>query len=79
MYLDVLEAVHTGDTVSDGEDAAGLLHVGDGGGPEDPVLQDAGDLGRRGLVLGILKMYLLVKFCSFKCPSVASYALLLGE
>ena len=43
IYLDVLETVNTGDTVSDGEDTAGLLHVGDGGGAKDPLLQDAGD------------------------------------
>ena len=52
LGLDVLEAVDTGDTVTDGEDAAGLLQVGLGGGAKDPLLEDGGDLGGAGAGLG---------------------------
>ena len=49
-YLYVFQTVHPGDTVADGQHPASLLKVGGGGGPEDPLLQDGGDLpaGRHG-------------------------------
>lgn len=43
--LDVLEAVDTSDTVTDAQDATGLLEVGLGGSAEDSLLKDGGDLG----------------------------------
>merc|ERR1712186_323633 len=44
LGLDVLEAIDTGDTVSNGEHTAGLLQVDSGGGRQDSLLQDGGDL-----------------------------------
>ena len=44
LSLDVLEAVDTGDTVTNGQHAAGLLKLGLSRGLEDAFLQDAGDL-----------------------------------
>merc|ERR1712141_69144 len=44
LGLDVLEAIDTGDTVSNGEDTAGLLQVDSGGGRQNSLLQDGGDL-----------------------------------
>merc|ERR1712073_1945 len=54
LGLDVLEAVDTGDTVSNREHTAGLLQVDGGGGRENSLLQDGGDLsqGSLGLLLG---------------------------
>merc|ERR1711953_578117 len=49
LGLDVLEAIDTGDTVSDGEDTAGLLEVDGGGGGQNSLLQDGGDLSSSGL------------------------------
>merc|ERR1712079_171445 len=49
LGLDVLEAIDTSDTVSDGEHAAGLLEVDGGGGAQDSLLQDGGDLASSGL------------------------------
>merc|ERR1719412_1741247 len=49
LGLDVLEAIDTGDTVSDGEHAAGLLEVDGGGGAQNPLLQDGRDLASSGL------------------------------
>merc|ERR1719410_2569249 len=49
LGLDVLEAVDTGDTVSNGEHAAGLLQVDGGGGAQNPLLQDGRDLASSGL------------------------------
>ena len=44
LGLDVLEAIDTGDTVSNGEHTAGLLQVDSGGGGQDSLLQDGGNL-----------------------------------
>ena len=49
LGLDVLEAIDTSDTVSDGEHAAGLLEVDGGGGAQNPLLQDGRDLASSGL------------------------------
>jgi hypothetical protein len=40
LGLDVLETVNTGNTVTNGEHAAGLLQLGLGGGLEDALLED---------------------------------------
>merc|ERR1719239_385918 len=49
-----LQTRDTGNTVSDGKDAASLLQVGSGGGSKDPLLQDGRDLAESslGLLLG---------------------------
>ena len=39
-YLDVLEAIDTGDTVTNAQDATSFLKVGLGGSSQDPLLQD---------------------------------------
>ena len=39
-YLDVLEAIDTGDTVTTAQDATSFLKVGLGGSSQDPLLQD---------------------------------------
>merc|ERR1719229_1972913 len=54
LSLDVLQTIDTGNTVSNGEDTASLLQVGSGGGAQDPLLKDGGDLaqGSLGLLLG---------------------------
>ena len=44
LCLDILEAIDTGDTVSNGQDAAGLLQIDGGGGAQDSLLEDGGDL-----------------------------------
>ena len=49
LGLDVLEAVDTGNTVSNGEHTAGLLQVDSGGGRENSLLQDGGDLSSSSL------------------------------
>merc|ERR1719211_727212 len=49
LGLDVLEAVDTGNTVTNGEDTAGLLEVDGGSGAQDSLLQDGGDLSSASL------------------------------
>jgi hypothetical protein len=46
LRLDVLESVDACDTVTDAQDAAGLLEVGLGGLTQDALFQNGGDLGR---------------------------------
>jgi len=42
--LDVVQTVHTGDTITDAQHTAGLLQVSLGGDAQDALLQDVGDL-----------------------------------
>merc|ERR1712087_943158 len=49
LGLDVLEAIDTGDTVSNGEDTACLLQVDSGGSRQNSLLQDGRDLSRSSL------------------------------
>merc|ERR1711953_35936 len=49
LGLDVLEAIDTGDTVSNGEDTAGLLQVDSGGSRQNSFLQDGRDLSSSSL------------------------------
>merc|ERR1719266_3031424 len=49
LGLDVLETIHTGNTVSNGEDTSSLLQVGSRGGAQDPLLKDGGDLAQGSL------------------------------
>merc|ERR1719228_246326 len=49
LGLDVLEAIDTGNTVTNGEDAACLLEVDGGGGSQDSLLQDGGNLSSSSL------------------------------
>merc|ERR1712066_938523 len=44
LGLDVLEAIDTGNTVTNGEDTAGLLEVDGGSSSQDSLLQDGGNL-----------------------------------
>merc|ERR1719220_1869092 len=49
LSLDVLQAIDTSHTVSNGEDTASLLQVGSRGGAQDPLLKDGGDLAQGSL------------------------------
>merc|ERR1719430_2311447 len=49
LGLDVLEAIDTGDTVTNGQDTAGLLEVDGGSSSQDSLLQDGGNLSSSGL------------------------------
>ena len=40
--LDVLEAIDTSDTITNGQDTTGLIEVSLGSGAQDPLLQDGG-------------------------------------
>merc|ERR1740123_633296 len=49
LGLDVLETIDTSDTISNGEHTACLLKVDGGGGAEDSLLEDGGDLSSSSL------------------------------
>ena len=46
--LDVLEAIDTSDTVTNGQDAASLVQVGLGGRTQDTFFQNGGNFGGSG-------------------------------
>ena len=48
-------------TVSNGEDTASLLQVGSGGGAQDPLLKDGGDLAQGSLGGKIISSMALTK------------------
>ena len=48
-------------TVSNGEDTASLLQVGSGGGAQDPLLKDGGDLAQGSLGGNYLKLHIVEK------------------
>ena len=48
-------------TVSNGEDTASLLQVGGGGGAQDPLLKDGGDLAQGSLAENYRKLYIVDK------------------
>ena len=48
-------------TVSNGEDTASLLQVGSGGGAEDPLLKDGGDLAQGSLAEDYHKLHIVDK------------------
>ena len=48
-------------TVSNGEDTASLLQVGGGGGAQDPLLKDGGDLAQGSLAEDYHKLHIVDK------------------